>query len=43
MYVREDRIQVPVAALDTEPFKIGVRSVIARRPRNLEVLQDERP
>jgi DNA invertase Pin-like site-specific DNA recombinase len=34
--------QVPVAALDTEPVKIGVRAVVARRPRNLEVLQDER-
>lgn len=33
--------QVPVAALDTEPVKIGVRAVVERRPRNLEVLQDE--
>jgi len=34
--------QVPVAALDTEAVKIGVRAVIERRPRNLEVYQDER-
>jgi hypothetical protein len=34
--------QVPVAALDTEPVKLGVRAVIARRPRNFEVLQDEK-
>jgi DNA invertase Pin-like site-specific DNA recombinase len=34
--------QVPVAALDTEPVKIGVRAVIERRPRNFEVLQDEK-
>jgi hypothetical protein len=34
--------QVPVAALDTEPIKIGVRAVIERRPRNFEVLQDEK-
>lgn len=34
--------QVPVAALDTESVKIGVRAVIERRPRNFEVLQDEK-
>lgn len=34
--------QVPVAALDTEPVKIGVRAVIARRPRNAKILQDEK-
>ena len=34
--------QVPVAALDTEPIKIGVRAIIERRPRNFEVLQDEK-
>lgn len=34
--------QVPVAALDTEAVKIGVRAVIERRPRNFEVYQDER-
>lgn len=34
--------QVPVAALDTEAVKIGVRAVVERRPRNFEVYQDER-
>lgn len=34
--------QVPVAALDTEPVRIGVRAIIERRPRNFEVLQDEK-
>ena len=34
--------QVPVAVLDTEPVMIGVRAVIERRPRNFEVLQDEK-
>ena len=34
--------QVPVAALDTEALKLGVRAVIERRPRNSEVYQDER-
>lgn len=34
--------QVQVAALDTEAVKIGVRAVIERRPRNFEVLQNER-
>ena len=32
--------QVPVAALATEAVRIGVRDVIARRPKNFEVLQD---
>jgi DNA invertase Pin-like site-specific DNA recombinase len=34
--------QVPVAALNTESVKIGVRAVIERRPRNFEVYQDEK-
>ena len=34
--------QVPVAALDTEAVKIGVRAIIERRPRKLNVLQDEK-
>ena len=33
--------QVPVAALESEAVKIGVRAVIERRPRNSVVLQDE--
>jgi DNA invertase Pin-like site-specific DNA recombinase len=33
--------QVPAAALDTEPVRIGVRAVVGRRPRNIEVYQDE--
>lgn len=32
--------QIPAAALETEEVKIGVRSVIDRRPRNFKVLQD---
>src|SRR4030095_563538 len=32
--------QIPVAALDTEEVKIGVRAVIERRPSNLNTLQD---
>ena len=32
--------QVPVAALATEAVQIGVRDVIARRPKNFKVLQD---
>jgi hypothetical protein len=32
--------QVPVAALDTEAVKIGVRAIIERRPRNFLNLQD---
>ena len=34
--------QIPVAALDTEAVKIGVRGMIARRPRNFDTLQDLR-
>jgi hypothetical protein len=34
------RVRVPT--LDTEPVTIGVRAVIERRPRNFEVLQDEK-
>lgn len=32
--------QVPVAALESEAVKIGVRGVVERRPRNFTVLQD---
>ena len=32
--------QVPLAALDTEAVKIGVRAIIERRPRNFLNLQD---
>jgi DNA invertase Pin-like site-specific DNA recombinase len=32
--------QVPVAALDSEPVKIGVRAIVDRRPRNFEKLRD---
>ena len=32
--------QVPVAALATETVQIGVRDVIARRPKNFKALQD---
>jgi len=32
--------QIPVAALDTEAVKIGVREIVRRRPRNYRVLQD---
>ena len=32
--------QIPVAALDTEAVKIGVRAALERRPRNFTVLQD---
>jgi DNA invertase Pin-like site-specific DNA recombinase len=32
--------QVPVAALETEAVKIGVRGVVKRRPRNFKQLQD---
>ena len=32
--------EVPVAALTTEAVQIGVRGVVARRPRNFECLQD---
>jgi hypothetical protein len=34
--------QVPVASLASEAVKIGVRKVIARRPHNFAVLQDQR-
>jgi DNA invertase Pin-like site-specific DNA recombinase len=34
--------QVPVAALDTEAVRIGVRAVVERRPRNFNDLQDEK-
>jgi len=33
--------QVPVAALDSEPVKIGVRAIVARRPKNVEVLRGQ--
>ena len=33
--------QVPVAALDSEAVRIGVRDIIDRRPRNIVDLQDE--
>jgi len=32
--------QIPVAALDTEEVRIGVREIIERRPSNFGVLQD---
>src|SRR3954471_24526288 len=32
--------QVPVAALATEAVRIGIRDVIARRPKNFKSLQD---
>jgi DNA invertase Pin-like site-specific DNA recombinase len=34
--------QIPAASLDSEAVKIGVRKVIARRPRNFAVLQDQK-
>ncbi|MGB7931305.1 MAG: zinc ribbon domain-containing protein, partial [Gammaproteobacteria bacterium] len=34
--------QVPVLALESEAVKIGVRGIVARRPRNFAVLQDEK-
>lgn len=34
--------QIPVASLDTEAVRIGVQSVIDRRPRNAGVLEDEK-
>jgi hypothetical protein len=34
--------QVPVAALESESVRIGVREVVERRPRNFRVLQDEK-
>jgi hypothetical protein len=33
---------VPVAALESEPVRIGVRAIVERRPRNFRVLQEER-
>jgi DNA invertase Pin-like site-specific DNA recombinase len=33
--------QIPVAALDSEAVRIGVREIIDRRPRNIVDLQDE--
>lgn len=32
--------EVPLAALNTEAVRIGVRDIVARRPRNFAVLQD---
>jgi len=34
--------EVPLAALETERLRIGVRSVVARRPMNFKALQDVR-
>lgn len=34
--------QVPVSALQTEAVRIGVRKIIARRPSNFAVLQEEK-
>jgi DNA invertase Pin-like site-specific DNA recombinase len=34
--------QVPVAALESEPVKIGVREIIGRRPRKYKVHQDDK-
>jgi DNA invertase Pin-like site-specific DNA recombinase len=34
--------QIPAASLDSEAVKIGVRKVIARRPNNFAVLQDQK-
>jgi len=34
--------QVPVAALESEAVKIGVRGVVERRPRNFAVYQEEK-
>lgn len=34
--------QIPVAELETEAVKAGVRQIIARRPRNYRVLQDDK-
>ena len=33
--------QVPIAALDSEAVRIGVRDIIDRRPRNIVDLKDE--
>ena len=35
--------QIPTAALDTEAVKIGVRTVIERRPRNFSITGLEDP
>jgi DNA invertase Pin-like site-specific DNA recombinase len=32
--------QIPAAALDSEPVRIGVRQIVGRRPTNYRVLQD---
>ena len=34
--------QVPVAALDSDAVKIGVRAIVQRRPRNFDILQDNK-
>lgn len=34
--------QVSVAALDTEPVRLGVRAIVERRPRNFQALQEEK-
>jgi hypothetical protein len=34
--------QVPVAALDSDVVKTGVREIVERRPRNYRVLQDDK-
>jgi DNA invertase Pin-like site-specific DNA recombinase len=34
--------QIPIAALETEAVKIGVQQIVARRPRNYKVLQDDK-
>jgi DNA invertase Pin-like site-specific DNA recombinase len=34
--------QIPVAALETEAVKTGVQQIVARRPRNCKVLQDDK-
>jgi len=34
--------QVPVASLDSDAVKIGVREIVGRRPRNYKILQDDK-
>jgi hypothetical protein len=34
--------EIPIAALQTEAVQIGVREIIARRPRNLRKLREEK-
>jgi hypothetical protein len=34
--------QIPADALDSEAVVIGVRQIVARRPRNIAVLQEEK-